>query len=134
MLPTLGSGAGQAIEVRTINPFPHLYIADHSLQDAYVLATLLNRPSTHRADLTRLTEVYYAIRRPFAQHVAALSAEAGRLQMFNHPAIMFPTVNAKGGARSEATAADDPRLRETAKRTEGRPSVRKCGAEDRARP
>lgn len=71
MMPFQGAGAGMAIE------------------DAFILAALLNREGTQRKDLARAAAVYDAIRRPFSQHVAELSAENGKLYTLNHPDLLF---------------------------------------------
>ncbi|EMD39109.1 hypothetical protein CERSUDRAFT_104377 [Gelatoporia subvermispora B] len=69
MMPYQGSGAGQAIE------------------DAYVLSTLLGHPLTTLATLPRALQIYDAIRRPFAQHVAKVSRDNGLLFTMNYPGL-----------------------------------------------
>ncbi|OCH96283.1 FAD/NAD(P)-binding domain-containing protein [Obba rivulosa] len=69
MMPYQGSGAGQAVE------------------DAYVLATLLGHPSTSIATLPRALQIYDAVRRPFAQHVAKVSRDNGLLFTMNYPGL-----------------------------------------------
>lgn len=96
--------------------FPSIYLPgssdrSSSQQDAYVLAALLNREGTQRKDLARAAAVYDAIRRPFSQHVAKLSAENGRLYTLNHPDIVFDEISGANG--HSIVRADDPRLQKT---------------------
>ncbi|KAI0090694.1 FAD/NAD(P)-binding domain-containing protein [Irpex rosettiformis] len=60
MMPTLASGAGQAIE------------------DAVILADVLSHAQTHHIAIERALKVYDEIRRPFSQQVQQWSFEAGQ--------------------------------------------------------
>ncbi|KAI0682373.1 FAD/NAD(P)-binding domain-containing protein [Cytidiella melzeri] len=72
MMPYQGSGAGQAIE------------------DAYILGILLTHPlCTTPHHLPRVAQVYDAVRRPVAQHVASVSRDAGLLYTLNYPGLTF---------------------------------------------
>ncbi|KAI0364701.1 FAD/NAD(P)-binding domain-containing protein [Pilatotrama ljubarskyi] len=71
MMPYQGAGAGQSIE------------------DAYVLATLLADSRTTRATLDRALHAYDTARRPFAQRVQAASRENGLLYTLNYPGLSF---------------------------------------------
>ncbi|KIY70414.1 FAD/NAD(P)-binding domain-containing protein [Cylindrobasidium torrendii FP15055 ss-10] len=67
MHPNQGAGAGQAVE------------------DAYMLATILGHPSTHKGNLEKALSVYDAVRRPFSQHVARMSRFAAQIGTLNWP-------------------------------------------------
>lgn len=94
MMPYQGAGAGQAIEVG-IHCFCYPTITHYLLwlpnaqQDAYVLARILEHPSTNRDTLVRALEVYDAVRRPFAQMVAAGSEENGLAFTLSHPEFVL---------------------------------------------
>ncbi|PPR03585.1 hypothetical protein CVT26_006126 [Gymnopilus dilepis] len=67
MTPHQGNGAGQAIE------------------DAYILAHLISKAARDQTPTSRLTQVYDAVRRPFANFVHAASRAHGLLYQFNAP-------------------------------------------------
>jgi len=69
MMPYQGAGAAQAIE------------------DAYLLAEILGHHRTTLSTLSRALRIYDAIRRPFAQMVAAKSREGGLLYTLNYPGL-----------------------------------------------
>ncbi|TBU57688.1 FAD/NAD(P)-binding domain-containing protein [Dichomitus squalens] len=71
MMPYQGAGAGQSIE------------------DAYVLATLLGDARTTLATIDRALCAYDAVRRPFAQRVQEASRENGLLYTLNFPGLTF---------------------------------------------
>ena len=81
MPPHQGSGAGQAIEVRIHDPWlsapPSL--TPRTLQDAYVLASILGDPSVTRDNLPLALKAYEHVRLPFANHILEASANAGKL-------------------------------------------------------
>ncbi|PPQ92631.1 hypothetical protein CVT25_007710, partial [Psilocybe cyanescens] len=67
MTPHQGNGSGQAIE------------------DAYILAHLISKAVRTQTPISKLTEVYDAIRRPFANFVHSASRTHGLLYEFNAP-------------------------------------------------
>ena len=86
MTPHLGSGAGQAIEVRVAQslffsvPFINILV----LQDAYVLATLLTRPRTSQSTIPDVLRAYDSVRVPFSQFVVEGSRNTGLMYELNH--------------------------------------------------
>ncbi|KAL0071037.1 hypothetical protein AAF712_001595 [Marasmius tenuissimus] len=72
-LPHQGIGAGQAIE------------------DAWILAELLGRPSTTTAMLSRALQVYDNLRRPWADEVAEKCRFNGRCYGLNYDNLPFET-------------------------------------------
>ncbi|KAH9475471.1 Salicylate hydroxylase [Psilocybe cubensis] len=70
MTPHQGNGAGQAIE------------------DSYILAHLISKAVQTQVPLSRLTNIYDAIRRPFANFVHSASRTHGLLYEFNAPEFL----------------------------------------------
>ncbi|KAI0358146.1 FAD/NAD(P)-binding domain-containing protein [Trametes cingulata] len=91
MMPYQGAGAGQSIE------------------DAYVLATLLADPRTTRATLDRALHAYDTVRRPFAHRVQTASRENGLLYTLNYPGLTFDGPARTSGSHARA---DEKKLAE----------------------
>ncbi|KAF8992587.1 hypothetical protein BDQ17DRAFT_1253792, partial [Cyathus striatus] len=69
MTPNQGAGAGQAME------------------DAYILASLIEKSIRQRIPLTRVTEVFSTVRPPVAKAVMEGSAKSGRLTEQDHHGV-----------------------------------------------
>jgi 2-polyprenyl-6-methoxyphenol hydroxylase-like FAD-dependent oxidoreductase len=81
MMPSLGSGAGQALEVCT---FPVLRNkSDQLIQDSYTLSTLLTHSLTTRETVAQALKAYSQARHPRAQRFVESSRENGMRLSFN---------------------------------------------------
>ena len=87
MSPHQGSGAGQALE------------------DAYVLGSLLGRPSVVRETLQTALKVYEEVRLPFARDIQRRSADAGWRQSFQDP--IGSLFDVPGGDKSRECTGED---------------------------
>lgn len=114
MLPHQGAGAGQAIEVTcSTNPatteeleyFP-------SIQDAYILASLLGETNVTLASLPLALEAYEHIRLPNANHVQLASRESGLMYEFGSAfgedyAALGPAIENQWGWLWDGSAEED---------------------------
>ena len=73
MLPALGSGAGQAIEVSAhVDVSSDSALTDMTVQDAYILGRLLAQHIITKKSIQRVLEIYDTVRRPVALLVRPL--------------------------------------------------------------
>lgn len=95
MTPHQGSGAGQAIEVRSSRlialPRPSIY---SFTKDAYMIGTLLGHPGTTRESVAHALRVFDQVRRPLATKVWEKSRLNGQYFTFNMNTVDFS--NLKG--------------------------------------
>ena len=75
-------------------------------QDGYVLATLLGDSRTTLSTIDRALRAYDAVRRPFAQRVAATSRENGLLYTLNFPGLTFDRPVARADREDLARLAE----------------------------
>ncbi|KAI8984951.1 FAD/NAD(P)-binding domain-containing protein [Trametes punicea] len=85
MTPHQAAGAGQGFE------------------DAFVLEQLLAHPKVNRDSIPTALKIYDEIRRPFVQHIAALSRQSGQLHSLIAPGLstITPEISASGEAPSK---------------------------------
>ena len=79
MTPHQGSGAGQAMEVRSKSVCSPQKLMILCLKDGFILASLLAHPSVKLADLPAALKAYDTVRRPFSLGVQESSRRGGLL-------------------------------------------------------
>lgn len=78
MTPHLGSGAGQAMEVRRKTLRGRFSDCEwHFKQDAYILASVITTGVRDGIDISRVTETYTAVRQPMGNFVLNASRRLG---------------------------------------------------------
>ena len=83
MLPALGSGAGQAIEVSAhVDVSSDSALTDMTVQDAYILGRLLAQHIITKKSIQRVLEIYDTVRRPVAHQTASYSMRVSRGVVF----------------------------------------------------
>lgn len=85
MTPHLGSGAGQAMEVRLRTPDNKGEFYVKSIQDAYVLASVITLGVQEGIEVAQMTETYSMVRQPMGNFALNSSRRSGFRFELNSP-------------------------------------------------